>query len=141
MTIASNTPLSEGMRQDYASVQAKADSIAQAFDDSAPRWMNGESLVDYRRRLLDQFKAHSPAWRTVEKLPRDEATLRIAESQIYTDALHAAQNPVVPPGQMVERITSDRSGRRITRFHGDPAAWMNQFKLAPQLVVGIGPPR
>jgi hypothetical protein len=141
-TNSRTTPLSDGVASAYRGAQARADSAVRALGDTsgAPPWLDGERLVDYRRRLLEPLKPHSPTWRNVD-VPRAEDVLRVAENQIYADASYAAEHPIVPPGQMIERTTTDRTGRRITRFHGDPAAWLNDFKLPTQYVTGIGPPR
>jgi hypothetical protein len=133
-----NVPLCEAMRQDFVAAQAKADQVAQAFNDSAPRWLSGERLIDYRRRLLEPLKQHSPAWRSVD-IPRAEDVLRVAESQIYADAAREASNPSnIPAGTLLERITTDQSGRRISRFHGDVEAFLGPFKLPAMQVISIG---
>ena len=134
--LAHNVPLSDGLHQEFANAQAKADRIAQAFGDSAPRWLDGERLPDYRRRLVSQFKEHSPTWKSAD-VPRDEGVLRIAEAQIYADAAREASNPTtLGPGELVERTIIDQAGRRISRFHGDPGVWMDAFKYPTQQVIG-----
>jgi hypothetical protein len=134
------TPSVSETTGEFTLAQARADKVARAFGDSAPRAMDGESLVAYRHRLLAPFKQHSATWRTAE-IPHRADVLAIAERQIYADALHQANNPVIPPGTLLERITTDRTGRRISSFQGDPGAWLDDFKCPAKCVTGFGQPR
>ena len=128
-------PLSDGLHQEFANAQAKADRIAQAFGDSAPRWLDGERLPDYRRRLVSQFKQHSPAWKSAD-VPRDEGVLRIAEAQIYADAQREASHPTnIAEGTLIERVTRDQTGRHISKFYGDVEIALGPFKYPTQVVT------
>jgi hypothetical protein len=125
--------------QEFATVQAKADRVAQAFGDSAERWLDGETLANYTRRLLNRFKAHSPAWKDKDLARVDASVLDIAEAQIYADSMAAAASPTnVPAGQLVERHTRDQTGRSITQFFGDPAATWAPFKQPRRGILSIG---
>ena len=136
--LVSDVPMCSEMTGEFTAAQARADRIAQAFGGAAaaPRWLDGERLPDYRRRLLQPFKVHSPVWKGTD-IPRDEGVLRIAEAQIYADAAREASNPTtLGPGELVERTIIDQAGRRISRFHGDPGVWMDAFKYPAQQVIG-----
>ena len=127
---------------DYAAMadaQARADSVACAFGDSAPRPLQGETLLAYRKRLAAGFKAHSAAWKDVDlHAIADSAVLAIAEKQIYADADEAGRHPAAPiDGGLREIIRRDSAGRQISTFVGKPSAWMDQFKSPSRRVINI----
>ena len=64
------------------------------------------------------------------QVARLEQQLRKAKS----DAAFAAK---ATPGQLVEELVIDPTGRRISRFHGDPEACWGPFKQPGRRVVGI----
>jgi 8-oxo-dGTP pyrophosphatase MutT (NUDIX family) len=120
---------------DYAAMadaQAKADKVFSAFGDSAPRPLNGETLLAYRRRLATGLKQHSATWKPVElSALADDAAFTIAETQIYADATAAAMNPAgLPEGSLREIVSTDLTGRRMISFVGEPRAWMSNFSNA-----------
>jgi chromosome segregation ATPase len=87
--------LSDEDHRKLADAQAKADSVFQAFGDAAPRPLDGESLLAYRRRVATTLKSHSPAWKPVDLAAiADSVAFEVAEGQIYKDAREAARNPV-----------------------------------------------
>ncbi len=120
--------LPEEDRQRFITAQQSAEPLAQAFGDSAgaPRWLNGETVPEYRRRLIDPYKKHSRAWRDVDLNGLPDQALDEVEKQIRADALQAATHPANMPVGMLREIQSrDQTGRTITRFVGsdDAAAW------------------
>jgi hypothetical protein len=122
----------------FTAAQIAAERVHQAFGDSAgaPRWLNGETVPQYRRRLLQRYKQHSPAWKDVDLSKiSDETALGVAETQIYADAHQASMNGSLVPPNMLREITSrDQSGRQISRFVGaDDAAW-SQFTFFPRQI-------
>ncbi len=126
-------------RARFVDAQAKAERVAQAFGDSAgaARWVNGETLLQYQRRLLGKFKDHSPAWKSVDLAKLDSDALAVAERQIYADAMRAAMNPEsVEGGSLRQVITTDDTGRRIRKFYGDPEACWGAFKQPARIVTG-----
>lgn len=122
-----------------ADAQAKADSVAAAFGDSASRPLQGESLLAYRKRLASKFQAHSKQFKDVKLSSIADASLFDAvEAGIYADALEAAKSPAsVPMGMLFERTRSDAAGRKISEFTGHPSAWTNQFKAVKKSLTGI----
>jgi len=130
-------PLRDGVRREFQKHQAEADAAyRQLGEPAAPPPLDGEWLPHYRKRLLQPLQQHSPDWKGAE-LPSDERVLNIAQKQILEAARHEAVAPTnIPPGQLVERRTRDESGRMISRFYGDPAAWMDQFAGERKRVVG-----
>lgn len=118
--------LADADRQLFVNAQMKNERVAQAFGDSAPRWLNGDSLTLYRRRLIDRYKAHSRAWKDVDLAPFADKALDVVEDQVYADAYLAAAHPTdVPVGTLRQIQSRDQTGRTITRFVGsdDAAAW------------------
>ncbi len=122
-----------------ADAQARCDSVASAFGSAAPRPLQGESPLAYRRRLVGAYKEHSPAWKGVDITAiTDPAMLGIAETQIYADAMTAAMNPAAPEGETLREVqTKSRAGHSVSTFVGNPAAWTSQFKLPARRVQQI----
>lgn len=121
-----------------ADAQAGADKVYAAFGDSAPRPLQGEDLINYRRRLATGLKGHSTAWKGIDlgKLPGE--ALDIAVGQIYSDAMTAARNPSdVPEGQLRAILSTDETGRRHTSFVGQPRSWMRDFAPSQRFLTGI----
>ena len=120
----------EAERPKFADCQAKADSVMSAFGDSAPRPMQGESLMAYRQRLASKLKVHSADYKDINlNAISDESLLAVAERRIYADAAGAARTSIdVPAGTLHEVKETDRAGRIISTFRGSPDAWMRQFK-------------
>ena len=46
--------------------QAKADAVYSMFGKHAPRPLQGEELIPYRRRMLNDLKVHSENWKGVD---------------------------------------------------------------------------
>ena len=125
----------------YAAAQARCDSVAQAFGMEAPRWLQGETLNQYRVRLLSEYKPHSPTWKNANLavVANDAAAFGTVESAIYKDAYHVASNPRNDPGApLTARTRVDSSGHRITTFHGDPIeAWKPFMGAGVRYLVGV----
>ena len=121
-----------------ADAQAEADKVHHAFGDSAPRPLQGEDLLAYRRRLATGLKKHSSAWKEVDLYGVPEAVLKIAEKQVYADSMQVALNPMdLPSGQLREVKTRDSTGRTISTFVGKPGAWLGQFTAHRRRLAGI----
>lgn len=121
-----------------SAAQSRADSVASILGETAPRPMQGEAPIAYRKRLAAKFKSHSKRWAGVDLAKADDATLAIAEEDIYADAKKVAETPAsVPAGQLRSVVKQDSTGRRITEFQGDPDTWMRSFKAPRQTVEKI----
>lgn len=130
--------MSDSDYKEMAEAQEKADKVHSAFGDSAPRPLNGESLVAYRKRLANGLRKHSAAWKDIDLYKLDSSVLSVAEPQIYADAMNAARNPVdLPDGELRPIVTQDATGRRITSFAGQPRSWMQAFGANRRRVAGI----
>jgi len=128
--------LPDSEKEEIADAQYKADSIAAALGDTAPRPMFGEFPKSYRARLLEKFKKHSPAWKDLDitKMARvDASILDIAEKQVYSDAMAAANMPsTYQPGMLREVKRRTDAGHTITEFRGDIGAAWSDFKATPK---------
>ena len=122
----------------YADAQAKADSVMQLFGKAAPRWLAGESLANYRKRLATPLRVHSSTWKDEKLSDLPDSVFGKIEGAIYADAAIAARHPVdlgegefrkitnVDPDTGLKQITwagdhsfikdLGRPGRRVTRF-------------------------
>lgn len=126
-------------RRVFADVQAKAERVAQAFGDSqAPTRLNGETVDQYRQRLLRPYQKHSSNWKDIDLTPFLGKALDPVERQIYADAYEAARHPTEGvEGRLIPYFESDETGRRIRKFSGDPEACWAPFKAESRLVTGI----
>lgn len=134
-------PRSNADRAMFADFQAQADKIFQAYDvsDSAPRALDGEGFPDYQQRILSKLKTHSSGWKDVNLYDiRDKSILGLAAKQIFHDAYENALRPATPqPGVLRPVVDTDITGRKITRFYGDPEATWGMFKSQSRRLTGI----
>jgi hypothetical protein len=129
-------------REKYTAAQVRADRGFQAFGDSAPHALNGESLRAYRCRLAGALKRHSPMYKDSDlSAIADEAALTSVETQIFNDAVAASAAPPPAGAPLRQVTTSDEHGRRITKFYGDPAVAYAPFSFGGLIQRGrITPP-
>lgn len=122
-----------------AETQARADSAFLAHGGRAPRPMDGETPLAYRKRCTAKLKSHSTAFKDVDiSAITDAALFAIVEDGVYKDAQAAANSPeAMPIGMLREHHEQDAAGRRITTFTGDPSGWMNTFKSNKRRVSGF----
>jgi hypothetical protein len=123
----------------FSKIQERADAVASAFGDSAPRPLQGETPLAYRRRLATKFKQHSQGWKDTDlsKIADDNA-FSVIEDQIYADAEKAALSPASVADddlRMIERRMP--SGHMERRFAGRPSAWMSQFSGSKNFVKKV----
>jgi hypothetical protein len=112
----------------YADAQMRCDSAFQAWGKMAPHALHGESLRDFRIRLLSALKVHSRAYRDSDLgTVGDEAVFSNIEGIIIKDAIEASSTHADTPGVLRQVTSRDGSGRQITRFFGDPAVAWGEF--------------
>lgn len=110
--------------EDYhkmADAQARADDVFSALGARAPRPLDGEDLLAYRRRLAGGLKTHSAAWKTVDLTAiADAVAFDNIETQIYADATRAAHTPVDLPAGVLREVgrTDPTTGQRTVSFYG-----------------------
>jgi 8-oxo-dGTP pyrophosphatase MutT (NUDIX family) len=120
-----------------ADAQAKADAVYSAFGKQAPRALNGEDLLAYRKRLVAGVKSHSDQWKSIDISKVDSSVFEIAEPKIYADAMDAAIHPSASPEGGLREVTRDTgTGHRVTTFYGQPKDWMDDFR-APRIKAGL----
>src|SRR5262245_47259051 len=113
-------PKSDDEHAAFADAQARADSVFNGFGLRAPRPLEGETLIDYRKRLATKLKPHSSIWKGVKLSVLPEEAFGIAETQIYTDATTAAANPVDLEAGEMRMVTKidPATGVRSNVFYG-----------------------
>lgn len=113
-------PRSDDEHAAFADTQAKADSVFMGFGKAAPRPLEGESLLNYRKRLATHLKPYSTVWKSVKFSQLPEEAFGIAENQVYSDAAAAAANPVdLGDGELREVARTDpRTGLKTIVFYG-----------------------
>jgi hypothetical protein len=112
--------------------------VFSALGKRAPRPLDGETLLGYRRRLAGELKSHSKAWKDVNITVLADDALPVAEAQIYADAAEVARNPIDLPENTLRMVSRrDETGRNISEFFGKPSSWMSQFSGARRRVAGI----
>jgi 8-oxo-dGTP pyrophosphatase MutT (NUDIX family) len=130
---------------DYSAIadaQVRADRIYSMHGKRAPRSMEGETLISYRRRMANDLKEHSLAWKDIDLkvIADDEKHIAFSnvEKIIYADAEHAGLHPATSDEDFLREIVKeDVTGRKITEFVGRPMAWMNQFASNKRKLSGI----
>jgi hypothetical protein len=113
-------PRSDEEHAAFADAQAKADAVFEGFGKQAPRPLEGESLLNYRKRLATALRPHSQTWQKVPFSTLGEEAFAIAESQVYADAARSASTASnLGEGEMREVTrTNPRTGLKTTVFYG-----------------------
>jgi len=131
----------DSLRAAAAHFQSRVDRVMQMQSalDSAPRWLNGESLIGYKQRVLAPLKKYSSAWKKTNLYAvKDSGVLDIAAQAILDDAERHFKSPdSVKPGHLREVITRDSAGREHHNFYGDPETTWSPFKQIPRRLVGF----
>ena len=122
-----------------ADAQAKADSAYACFGKSASRALSGETLLNYRKRLMRGLQNYSDDCKNVNLNDvKDLTTLNMLEAKIFADAFkHATSPKAYADGQLqaVRTQATDGSGRTITKYYGDINSWLGQFKSSPYIAT------
>lgn len=135
---AATKPMDDATFVEMADAQARADSVYSMFGKRAPRPLNGESKLAYRKRLAEGLREHSARWKNVLLTALGGEAFSVAEEQVYADAAATALNPLtVPEDQLREIVNQDSTGRRIVSFSGRPRAWMGDFSAHKRRLAGI----
>jgi len=128
-------------KNDALMIQSRADRIYSVGGSKAPQICEGESLRDYRVRLLAPLKHTSNDYAKVDsadfgKLPA--SVFASVETTIYNDADKSGRNPIesAPDGSLREYYQTDAAGRRITCFAGT-RSFIHDFVGEKRRLVGI----
>ncbi len=114
-------PRSDEEHAAYADAQARADAVFQAFGKTAPRPLEGENLITYRKRLATHLKPYSNTWKGIKMSSLGDEAFAVAETQVYSDAAEAARHPTdLAEGELREVNKVDRrTGLHTTEFYGE----------------------
>lgn len=118
--------ISPAERDAMERAQARFDSVvAHTGGGRACAPLMGETALEYRLRLLRPLAAAHERFRKSHLGSLDSPSLAVIEDIVYHDAVEAAKR--VPDGQLRAVSERDAAGRLVTRFYGDPMAWMQRF--------------
>jgi hypothetical protein len=113
-----------------AATQSRADSVLAHFGQRASPPIPGERHSEYRKRMLATLAPYSSEFKSSRFGNLDDATLPVIEDRVYTDAANAARTAAdKTPGALVPFEERDRTGRVITKYRGDIAAFLAPFTL------------
>ncbi|HHT9005598.1 TPA: hypothetical protein ACT5B2_001856 [Burkholderia cenocepacia] len=132
--------LSDEEEAAIADAYTHADSVYQLHGLHAPKHMDRESLIAYRRRLAKGLQKFSPSQKD-RKLAaiNDSAVLSLAEREIYADATKAAQSREI--GRPVSVVEKTINGIRMQQLVGVSAKeWMSDF-MAPGFTARLARPQ
>jgi hypothetical protein len=106
----------------------RADRAHQAWGKQAPYALDGESLRDFRIRLLADLKQHSRRYKDSDLTTvGDENVFADIERVIINDAVDASVSSA-KPGAPLRKVTKrDENGHTRTTFVGDPSVTWAQF--------------
>jgi hypothetical protein len=114
-------PRSDEEHAAFADAQSRADAVFNGFGKRAPRPLEGEALVDYRKRLATHLKVYSDSWKNVKLSQLPDQAFDVAEGQIYADSVKAAASPIdLSEGELRAVTRQDQTtGQRTTVFYGN----------------------
>jgi hypothetical protein len=111
-----------------SAAQARADSVAAMFGESASPPIAGESPLDYRKRLATGFQKHSPQLQDSRLLKAmDAGSFALCEERIYNDAAASAHSAPPQAGMLKAIESRDAAGRLVTKFVGDIGCFLQPF--------------
>lgn len=113
---------------EFAEKQLRADSAYQAWSRAAPPGLYGETLRDYRVRLLKPLQQYSATHKGVD-LARvaDPAAFSVVENSIINDAIEASNTTVTAGAPLREVVTRNDSGHVFRKFIGDASVTWAPF--------------
>src|SRR6185437_6912774 len=119
----------EADRAAFADAQMRADAAYQSWGKAAPHALHGESLREFKIRLLRPLQQHSKRYaQSALDLIGDDAAFQVVSDAIINDAVVASSDPAtVGTGALREITTTMPSGHRMTKFVGDPCVWIAPF--------------
>jgi hypothetical protein len=124
----------------FAAFQARVDSVASLFGQSAGRPIHGETLGAFKRRSVRPWQSLSPTFKDVDLRVLQKAdgiAFNAAINDILTHADAEGRRPSrVPLGYLAER-TETKGGHVYSRFYGHPISWMAPFMIPGKRVRRI----
>jgi hypothetical protein len=118
----------EAQRAAFADAQMRADSGYQAWGKQAPHALHGETLRDFKIRLLRPLQQHSKRYaQSALELIGDEAAFQVVNDAIIADSVAASCDPAQLGSSLREITTRTPSGHIMTKFVGDAAVTWAPF--------------
>ena len=109
-----------------ADEQARADDLYHLFGDrAAPRPLQGETPLTYRRRVARDFQTYSKAWSGVNLAAMTDDAFAVADEQIRADARSAAMRPAEGDSKL-RPIKRTENGHTYIEYVGSPN-WMEEL--------------
>jgi hypothetical protein len=131
-TARATRPLTGLEAQELGDIQARFDHAGATLGERPSAPAIGESPLAYRRRLANDFAKHSPEFKNSRFDSAEAAMLDVIEPKILEHAREGGRGSA-KPGMMIAERYDDGSGRKITKWHGDPMAWMQHFMTGAQV--------
>jgi hypothetical protein len=124
---------------EFALIQEQADNLLRLHNQSAPRAMDGENLVSYKRRLASKVQQVTPNLKDINLNDARGSAFDLLQKQIYDEARREAIRPTtIPKGEMREMRKFDDTGRPFYEWQGSPKAWLGDFSNgAKRKLAGI----
>ena len=113
-------------QRELEDAQSRADAAAAYMGERVSSPKLGETALEYRRRLLDALKQHSPQMKNSRFDSLDRAGLEVIEPVIYRDVVQAGKIRA-KPGQLIAVKHRDAAGREITEHYGDIGVFLAPF--------------
>ena len=112
--------LTDAERSQFAEIQARFDAVQAHFGKQAPRPLDGETPLGYRRRLLRDLQPYSRDLKDVNLAAiHDDVGFGALETIIFKDAIEASRMPAdLEDGELRAIIKKGVGGREITEFVG-----------------------
>jgi hypothetical protein len=128
-------------KDDIADLEMRAVDAFTSLGLQVKKASGRDTLKSYQRRVLDDLKRFSPAYKdvSVDSLFADANLLQTADRQIFADAKNAAKNPVMLAGETLRAIETHSGGRTITEYVGGDSLQFNpMFSRPPQQIAAFG---
>lgn len=127
--------LSDEEEAAIADAQVHADSVYQLHGQRAPRPMERESLLAYRRRLAKGLQKFSDSQKDVKiSAINDAQYLDYVEKQVYADAAKAAQSGITMKRGLQKIEKRGAMGQTYFEYVGDISSWMADSSLPVSVV-------
>jgi hypothetical protein len=120
-------------------IYESADDLFKPHNQSAPRYMEGETTESYRKRLATRLQQHAPSLKDINVRDTRGSAFDLLEKQIYTEARREAHRPtMIPDGELREVTRYDVTGRPFKEFYGRASTWMDDFSTGTKKkLVGV----
>ncbi|HDR8968897.1 TPA: hypothetical protein QDB32_000523 [Burkholderia vietnamiensis] len=127
--------LSDEEEAAIADAQVHADSVYQLHGQRAPRPMERESLLAYRRRLAKGLQKFSDSQKDVKiSAINDAQYLDYVEKQVYADAAKAAQSGITMKRGLQKIEKRNQYGQISFEYVGDIGSWLADSSLPVSVV-------